>query len=43
MTFKNNKLRKGVKILGTFYNLFLENRFHGINYNDTVNDYIDEM
>ena len=45
LLFKNNKLRKGAKISWDegFSNLFLENRFHGINYNDTVNDYFDEM
>ena len=45
LIFIDNKLRKGAKISWDegFSNLFLENRFHGINYNKIVNDYFDEI
>ena len=45
LIFIDNKLRKGAKISWDegFSNLFLENRFHGVNYNKIVNDYFDEF
>ena len=45
LIFIDNKLRKGAKISWDegFSNLFLENRFHGVNYNKIINDYFDEF
>jgi len=45
VVFKKNKLRKGAKISWEegYSNLFIENRFHGINYDNNVKKFFDEM